>query len=79
MRFAPILAGDDDAAPKDFELPPPPVALSAIPAPPPAPGTSNSGVFPMAYSYLNEGWEPAGGRRTLSGKLRWEDDRDSWF
>lgn len=44
-----------------------------------------SGVWPVAYSYLSEGWEVVKamggeGRRVSVGmRVREEDERDSWF
>lgn len=66
------------------ELPPPPLevpnindgAAASVAAVPGA----RSPVFPVAYSYLQEGWESGGGgRRTISGRLRYEDEGHSWF
>lgn len=89
MRFAPVLDEPETGAEprllgrdasRDVELPPPPLTVG-FPSSPSA-ARPSSPVFPVAYSYLNEEWEGGGGgggRRTVSGRVQWEDERHSWF
>ncbi|ETN40189.1 uncharacterized protein HMPREF1541_04465 [Cyphellophora europaea CBS 101466] len=70
---------EEDTLGRAIELPPPPLAVpSAVAVDVPAP-RATSPVFPVAYSYLQEEWEGAGSRRSVSGRLHWEDGRDTWF